>query len=89
MKANISIYEAIIRLFAGILWAAIFGGWLMSWVGVLAIYPIVTSMSGWCLVYAIRQKFTNEENPYTEHERASSSVPLGQTEQEGKYRMTA
>jgi len=89
MKANISIYEAILRLFIGIVWAGVFGGWLGSYIGVLALYPIVTSMSGWCLFYAMKHKFTNEENPYTEHERASSAVPAGQTQEEPKYRMTA
>jgi|GEM_PF-1921451 hypothetical protein len=83
MKANISIYESIIRLFAGIVWAAIFGGWLTSWVGILAIYPIVTAMSGWCPLYTLWHKFTNEQNPYVKETKPKTPV------EKTTYRMSA
>ncbi len=90
MKSNISIGEGIIRLFVGIIWAGFFGGWLTSWVGILGIYPIVTAMSGWCLIYALKERFTAESNPYKELERASSSTAEGHDENASRnYRMTA
>lgn len=92
MKANLSIYESILRLFIGILWAGIFGGWLMSWVGILAIYPFVTSMSGWCPIYALRHWYTNETNPYLEGHGKSPSTTLDQdtqTTQTDKVRLSA
>jgi len=88
MRSNISVFDGILRLCIGILWAGIFGGWLTSWVGIIALYPIVTSMSGWCLIYGALKKYTTETNPYTEHERASSSGKASHQE-EGKYKMTA
>jgi hypothetical protein len=90
MKSNISIGEGIIRLFVGIVWAGFFGGWLNSYWGILGVYPIVTAMSGWCLIYALKEKFSSESNPYKELERASSSATEGQSENaDRKYRMTA
>ena len=90
MKSNISIGDGIIRLMVGIIWAGFFGGYLTSWIAILGIYPIVTSMSGWCLIYAIKDRFTTDTNPYKELERASSSAAEGHdVDAPSKYRMTA
>jgi hypothetical protein len=90
MKSNISIGDGIIRLFVGIIWAGFFGGWLTSYVGLIGLYPIVTAMSGWCLIYAMKEKYTSETNPYKELERASSSAAEGHHEVAARsYRMTA
>jgi Protein of unknown function (DUF2892) len=90
MKSNISIGDGIIRLFVGIAWAGFFGGYLTSYIAILGMYPIVTSMSGWCLIYALKERFTTDTNPYKELERASSSATEGNVvDAPSKYRMTA
>lgn len=80
MKANISIGECIIRLVAGIIWAAIFGSLFTGWValiGILAIYPIVTGLGGWDPIFGAMKKYTNEDSPYEEeHETVSHTAPV-------------
>jgi hypothetical protein len=71
MKANLSIGECIIRIFVGVIWGAVFGSVFSGYValiGVLAIYPIVTGLGGWDPFFAVKKKYTNEDNPYEGHE---------------------
>lgn len=51
MKSNLSIFDSILRLFIGMVFAGICGamGWI---VGVLALYPIVTALTAYDPIYA-------------------------------------
>lgn len=70
MKANISIGEGIIRIILGMIFAAVMGSLFTGYIallGVLAIYPIVTGLGNWDPIYAMKGKYSNEENPYESH----------------------
>lgn len=85
MKANISIGECIIRVFVGMVFAALFGGLVhnaFALIGLLAIYPIVTGLGGWDPFYAMRAKFTNEDSPYEEGEHHAPDAPVARTRSE-------
>lgn len=85
MKSNISIGECIIRIVAGMIFAALMGGLFHGYValiGVLAIYPIVTGLGGWCPIYAMRGKFTNEDNPYEDHGHGATQAPVSHSSTE-------
>mgnify|MGYP003689955181 CR=1 FL=1 len=76
MKANISIAEGIIRIIIGMVFAAFMGSVFTGYVallGVLAIYPIVTGLGNWDPIYAMKGKYTNEENPYEGHDSTTAA----------------
>lgn len=50
METNLSIFDTILRIFITCLWAGIFGA-LGSFVGVFAVYFLVTGLAGWDPVY--------------------------------------
>ncbi|MFN8393243.1 MAG: DUF2892 domain-containing protein [Bacteroidia bacterium] len=85
MKSNISIGECIIRIVVGMVFAALMGGLFHGYIallGVLAIYPIVTGLGGWCPIYAMRGKHTNEDNPYEDHGHGTSHAPVSRANAE-------
>ena len=50
METNLSILDTILRIFIACLWAGIFGA-LGSFIGVFAVYFLVTGLSGWDPLY--------------------------------------
>ncbi len=85
MKANISIGECIIRVFLGMVFAAVIGGLIhspLALIGVLAIYPIVTGLGGWDPIYAMRAKHTNEDSPYEDGAHGAPAAPVSRSRSE-------
>jgi hypothetical protein len=85
MKANISIGECIIRVFIGMVFAAVIGGLIhnaFALIGVLAIYPIVTGLGGWDPIYAMRARYTNEDSPYEEGAHHAPAAPVSRSRSE-------
>jgi hypothetical protein len=50
MHYNINILDGTLRIFGACIFGAICG-WQGWWIGVLAVYPIVTSLGGWDPIY--------------------------------------
>ena len=53
MKANVGGIDKVLRILAGlalIAWAAVLGGPVWAWIGVV---PLATGLMGWCPPYAM------------------------------------
>lgn len=65
MKPNINILDGIIRLFIAMVIGSV-GAVMGWWIGVVAVYFVVTSLSAWDPVYEMTGRFTTEQSPYLE-----------------------
>ena len=52
MKTNLSIYDSAIRIFVAIIFGGICGAFDL-WIGVLAVYPVVTALTAYDPIYQL------------------------------------
>lgn len=75
MKTNLSIFDSILRLFIGMIFAAVCGA--MGWIiGVLALYPIVTALTSFDPIYK-NMGFSTAKEHCTDSDKIDYSEPAG------------
>jgi len=82
MHYNLNILDSALRIFGGCIFAAICG-WQGWWIGVFALYPIVTAMGGWDPLYDYF-KFTTRRDfeDASEEEKEAHILDMKQHHQE-------
>lgn len=60
MHYNINFLDGILRIFGACIFGAICG-WQGWWIGVFAVYPIVTALGGWDPIYDVFKISTRKE----------------------------
>jgi hypothetical protein len=76
MHNNMSWFDGALRIMIAALFGAICG--IMNWwVGVLAIIPLVTGLSGWCPLYAALGWSTALKDPDAKENTTTSEKSIG------------
>lgn len=66
MHINMSLGDGAIRIIIASIIAAVCGAYGL-WIGVLAIVPLITGLSGWCPLYHIMGWSTSESSEASDH----------------------